>query len=135
MTSAASLTALSKTPTARSSSESARRATATLAGAQGRWTTLDAITSLATRLASRHRTLRTAAFKCPAWPGRKPAKPEVLVTNRLAGRTRTRAHTAHFQASKALRLREDQLTYFLRYGIVIRSGSSRSAAGATRLLG
>src|SRR6266705_3373491 len=71
-TSTASQMAESKMPAALSSSEIARRATATLAGAHGRSTTLDALTSLCTRQAPQRDDLSNSADV--EMPG--PAGPE-----------------------------------------------------------
>lgn len=73
-TSAASATAASKMPAARSSEVSFRRATATLAGAQGSRTTLDFLTSRAPALGAAARCRPTAPERrCPGPGSRKPA--------------------------------------------------------------
>ena len=60
-------------------------------------------------------------FRCPDWRQRKPVKPQELITTSWRLPARERVVAALFQASKALRLWDDQLTCVLRYGIVIRS--------------
>ena len=80
MTSTASLTAPSKTPAARRSSESALRATATLAGAHGRWTSLEVLTSLPPAPASWPALSALRVSECPASYGRKPTNHEALIT-------------------------------------------------------
>jgi len=62
--------------------------------------------------------LRTADCKCPDLRWWKPVKPEALITTGRLVAARTRVVAAHFQASKALRLRDVLLNYVLRYGIV-----------------
>lgn len=60
-------------------------------------------------LPSRHDTFRAADFRCPDWRWRKPAEPEALIATGARTPARTGVVAAHFQASKALRLRDHPL--------------------------
>jgi hypothetical protein len=111
MTRTASATAWSNTPAARSSSESALRARATLAGAHGRWTIPDFLTSLTARPGNQRHTLPAPqGFRCPNLLCRKPTGNEAMVTSARQTPPCEWPRTVLFPACKGLRPADGPLT-------------------------